>query len=288
MCAGLKNEQTLGEQVAEIRESKAIIRERLQATEVALAEARQHSHGLQQKVQFLQQRISDLEVETATLRSQPTENLLTALRQKELEDKNTQLLADIVKAHEDAKEAAEVFAGQAQFLAEREEQIKCLNAQAEELGANLTALHEEKTASEQRAAARCDEVRDQVLAAANTEKRKILNAHANTLHQLKCQKIQKDEAEFRVEELSSQLVALKNAEGNKARSFLIIFAGLTRLTVIRTKLLVISGPTVPTWRSGAQRKSHMSLLCKRRFVESPKSLNPTMRNSQFFERLRLA
>ena len=285
MCAGLKNEQTQGEQVAEIRESKAIIRERLQASEVALAEARQHSHGLQQKVQFLQQRLSDLEVETATLRSQPTENLLAALRQKELEDKNTQLLADIVKAREDAKEAAEVFAGQTQSLAEREEQIKCLNAQLEELRANLTTSCDEKTASEQRAAARCDEVRNQVLAAANAEKRKILNAHANTLHQLK---YKKDKAESRVGELSSQLTAWKNAESDKARSFLSIFAGLMRLTVIRSKHLVISGANVPTWRSGMQRKTYMSLLCKRRFVKSPKSLDPKTQNSQFFKRLRLA
>lgn len=282
MSAGLKSEQTLGEQVAELRELKAIIRERLQASEVALAEARQHSYGLQQKEQVLQRRISDLEFETATLRSQPTENLLAVLQQKELEDKNTRLLADIVKANEDASEAAELSRGQAQSLVERGEQINCLNAQLEELQAALMSLGNEKSASEQRAAERYDEVRDQIFKAADGEKTNISNAHANSMRQLK---YQTDEANSRVEELTCQLTALKNAQGNKARSFCTM--ELTGLTLTRAKLRVDFGPNVPTWRSESLRKNHVLLLCKRKSVTPLKPLNPKMQNAKPFMRPRL-
>ena len=279
----MKSEQTLSEQVADLRELKATIRERLQATEVALAEARQHSHGLQQKEQLLQQKILDLEVETATLRSQPTENFLAVLRQKELEDKNKQLLADIIKAHEDAREAAELSQRQAQSLAEQSEQIDCLNSQLEAVRAALTTLGDEKSASERRAAERCDEVRDQVLKAANVEKTNILNAHANTLRQLK---YQKDEADSRAEELSCQLTALKNAEGNKVRSFSTLITGLTKLILTRTKHQVTSGLSVQTWRSGTPRKTHVLLLCKRSFATPLEPVSPKMQNSELFVRLR--
>lgn len=213
LSAGLKSEQTLGEQVTELRELKATIRERLQTSEVALAEARQHSLGLQAKEQLLQQRILDLEVETATLRAQPLESLLTVLRQKELEDKHAELLADIAKVREDAREAAKLSQEQAQFLAVRDEHITGLNAQLDELRATLTTLADEKTASEQGATERYDHFRNEVFKAANKEKANILNAHANALLQLKNQK---EEADSRADELSNQLTALKNAEVNKA------------------------------------------------------------------------
>lgn len=280
----MKSEQSLSEQVAELRELKATIRERLQASEIALAEARQHSHGLQQKEQLLRQRITDLEVETATLRSQPKENLLSVLRQKELEDRNSQLVAEVEKAHEDAREAVELSQGQAQSLDKREEQINCLNAQLEDIRATLTTLREEKSASEHRAAAHCDEIRNQILKATDVEKTTILNEHANTQCQLK---YQKDEADNHAQELSRQLTALKNAEGNKVRSFQPVLTGFTKLTLIRAKHLVYSGLNVPTWRSRTARRTHVLLLCKRTFVTPRKSTNPRMQNSQALKRLRL-
>lgn len=280
LSAGLKSEQTLGEQVTELRELKATIRERLQASEVALAEARQHSHGLQAKEQLLQQRISDLEVETATLRAQPLESLLTVLRQKELEDKNTDLLADMARVREEAREAAKLSQEQALVLAERDEQITGLNAQLDEIRATLTTLAVEKAASEQRATERYDEFRNEVSKAANKEKANISNVHANALLQLKNQK---EEADSRAGELLGQLTALKNAEVDKASTIYTIIPKLTKLTLIRVKHQVHSGPNVHTWKYRTLKKTHVLLLCKRRFV-TLKPLNLQMQSSQPFPR----
>ena len=283
LSAGLKSEYTLSEQVAELREMKATIRERLQASEIALADARQHCLGLQQKEQLLMQRVSSLEVEAATLRSQSRDSPDAMLREQELKDKNTQLQVDITQAQKDASEAADRSQGQERSLAEQQEQIDCLNTQLEEMQASLTTLHEEKSTSEEQAAARYDDIRDQVLKAATMEKTKLSNEHANRLHQLKQQK---NKVDSQVEELSRQLADLKTAEGNKVCSLSTLSQDYIRLTLSRARRRVNSGPNLPIWRFRMLRKTNVLLLCKKRSVRQRKLLSPRSQRSRPFLRQR--
>ena len=184
----ISSEHALSEQINDLREVRAIIRERLQATESSLADARREVVALRQKDQEQSQRVVVLEAEVVRARSKPAENPQPLLRIQELNFRNKDLQSEIVILRKKAadlssqiQQSSTESVGMAERLANAQEKLKAAH---EETARSV----EEKSACERQAALDRENMRKDLSNAANMQLASMQSEHMNAIEQLKLEK----------------------------------------------------------------------------------------------------
>ena len=207
LSASITTEHAFTERVMELNEMKATFRERLQATETALGEARQHSIILQNKEQMHLLKMTALETEVANLRSQPSESPHEKIRVLELENQNKSLQEHKNDLQKQAAEISEQLQQKTEHAAEAESRLNNLDFQLKEANIIKVALEDQKVAFENQFNTKMEQTKKELWIAANREKNKIESVYQNQLHQLKQQKI---EADAKLEQEARQLIQLRD------------------------------------------------------------------------------
>lgn len=184
----ISSEHALSEQINDLREVRAIVRERLQATESSLADARREVVALRHKDQEQSQQVVYLEAEVVRARIKPAENPQPLLRIQELEFRNKDLQSEITILREKAaglssqiQQSSIESEGMAERLAHAQERLKAAH---EETARTV----EDKSACERRAALDRENLRKDLSNAANMQLTGMQSEHMNALQQLKLEK----------------------------------------------------------------------------------------------------
>ena len=201
--ASIAGEHALNERVTDLREVKATLKERLQAAETAMADARRKSIALQSKNELQLQKISALEIEAANLRNRPKESLHTALHVHELEIQNKGLSERSSNLHKHTADISEKLQQKIEEAVGVESRLNDLQIQLKEAQAEKVTLEEKALAYEEQANAKLERTKKELWKAANLEKVRIESNYQNQLHQLKQHKKEVDaELEQRVGQVS--------------------------------------------------------------------------------------
>lgn len=138
----------LGEQLMNLREVKATIRERLQAAEASLAEVRQHTIGLESGERTNLRRISELEAEVTRLQAKGNELGQVVLRLEESELCNLNLERKIDDARNETLATSESLGKKQEeitnltgYLVKRADEISTLNTCLEKKTGEITGLN---------------------------------------------------------------------------------------------------------------------------------------------------
>lgn len=188
----------LGEQLMDLREVKATIRERLLATEASLVEARQHVTATENKELFHLRRISELEAEYAKLRSIESEMPQMRLQFQEAEARNQSLQEQLTNLRNEAS-------GMSKSLEQKIEEVTGLTESLSEVRSHLEEAHkktatfaDQKAKYESQAAEQCEKIRKQLNQAASVQLEGVESKYLNQLKQLGQEKAA---AEARAEQL---------------------------------------------------------------------------------------
>lgn len=200
----------VGEQLMDLREVKATIRERLLATEASLVEARQHATALENKEQFHLRRISELETGYARLQSKESEIPQMRLQFQEAEARNQNLQEQLTKLRDEAS-------GMSKSLEQKIEEITgftaCLSevrSQLKEAQTKTATFADQKAEYESQAAEQRERMRKQLNQAASIQLEGLESKYLNQLKQLRQEKMT---AEARADQ---QQVAAESSDQNRA------------------------------------------------------------------------
>ena len=138
----------LGEQLMDLREVKATIRERLQAAEAALVVVRQHTMGLESGERSNLRRISELEAEVMRLQATENELAQVVLRLEESETCNRDLERELANTRNETLSISELVGKKQEeiinltgCLVERADEIMTLNTCLERKAEEITGLN---------------------------------------------------------------------------------------------------------------------------------------------------
>ena len=185
MSATITTEQALAEQVTDLREMKATFRERLQATENALVDARQQVICLQNKHQSQCNSYSTLEREVIELRSQPQESPHIIFRIQELEIQNKGLLLRNETYQKEVGEVSRQLHEKIEDVSRNDTHLADLQSQIEGLQAEKLLFEQQKATNEDQQFTILEQTKKELWTAASLEKVKIESSHQNQLHQLR-------------------------------------------------------------------------------------------------------
>lgn len=178
----------LGEQLMDLREVKATIRERLLATEASLVEARQHVTALEQKEQFHLRRISELETGYARLQSKESELPQMSLQFQQAEARNQSLQEQLKNLR---NEGSDMSKSLEQKIGEITDLTACLSekkSRLEEAQTKTATFADQKAEYESQAAEQCEKIRKQLSQAANLQLEGLESKYLNQLRQLRQEK----------------------------------------------------------------------------------------------------
>ncbi|MCJ1477769.1 hypothetical protein MMC13_006442 [Lambiella insularis] len=213
--ASVKTEQSLSDQVVDLREVRATVKERLQASEAALAESRHTLVGLQNMEKQLNQEISSLRGEILALHARPSEEPDVILRLREAESRNTELEANIARMLGDSSEHTD----QVKRLDERavimQSQIDELTSQLEATRLQTQRLEMEKSNCEKQANMKYEGLKSQLLEATNAERAILLKEQSVASEKLRRQKALADVKVKTLEEEAGRLKVDKEVESQK-------------------------------------------------------------------------
>jgi hypothetical protein len=177
--------RTGAQQVMDLREAKATIRERLQATETALAETKQRALALESKEQLDIQRISSLELEVAKLQRMESDSSQMVMRFQELNMHNAELKDQVAASRQEVLEITRHFKEKCEDHSNLDERLKKLVFQLEEARMASNKLKDERLAYEAKAVADTEQLRQQLSQAASFEQAKLESSYKNQLQQLR-------------------------------------------------------------------------------------------------------
>lgn len=160
--------QALSEQISDLREVKATVRERLQATETSLIDARNEILALRLKDQEQSRSIVTLETIAAKAQIQPAEDPQTLLRFQELASRNSNLESEIVTARKEAADTFSQFQQSSTEVREATERLAAIQNQVEAANRETLRLQEEKAANERQSITEREQLRIELSRAAYT------------------------------------------------------------------------------------------------------------------------
>ena len=210
LSAGIKTEQVISEQVIDLREMRASIRERLQSSDNALAEARRSLINVQGREQLHLETISALKTDLMVLRSTPAQDTAALLRIRDLESTNTTLEASIIRLQSDSAQQDEDMKRRDDEVTVAKQQLESIKVEFEEAKTAITKLEEEKAHYESLTKLERENLSAQYLRATNVEKAILKKEHSNELTQLRRLK---DTAEAKAMQSEDRLERLKAEKG---------------------------------------------------------------------------
>lgn len=193
LSCNILSEHTLSEQISNLREIRATVRERLQAAESSLAEARQEVAALRLKNQEQSRKLVALETVVTKAQSQPAEAAQFLIRIQELDSQNRSLESETVVLR---KEAADLSSRLQQSSTDAKEVTERLATTKEQLGAareETIRLREGNTESERQAIVEQEALRKELSKAANMQLASMQSEHLNVVQQLKLEKFPTEE-----------------------------------------------------------------------------------------------
>ena len=181
----VSSEHTLSAQINDLREVRATIRERLQATESSLADARQEVVALRLKDQEQSRKIVALETVAARTQSQPAEASQILLRIQEVDSRNRVLQSEIVTLRKEVTDLSGQLRQSSTDARELTEHLATTQQQLEAACEETTRLREEKSTSERQAMFQREQLRKELSTAANMQLASMQSEHMNVVQQLK-------------------------------------------------------------------------------------------------------
>lgn len=161
-------EHTLSEQVMDLREIKAALRERVSATDCALRDARLQIIDLQHKDQEQSRKISTLEDSLAHTRA-PVDHSFTLLRFQELDTRNKDLEGEMASARAEATSLTKQAEKTSNDLEGLQGRMADTKSQLEEARRETEVVREEKSSCEQQATRQLEQLRKELTDSANKE-----------------------------------------------------------------------------------------------------------------------
>ena len=180
-------EQCLNEKIVDLREIKATIRERLQATETSLAEARQRNLVLENQEHCHMRKISLLESEAENFRSKVAESMNATTVLCQLESRNHEFQQQMESSRSENSEISKQLQYSREENAKFQEQVHDLQSQLDLARSEAISLLEQKNAQESRASTDCEQLRKQLSEAARVEQQKLHTTFMNQINQLRHQ-----------------------------------------------------------------------------------------------------
>ena len=212
LSGNISSEQALSEQISDLREVRATARERLQATESSLADARREIVALRLRDQEQSRRVVALETDVAKAQSKPAEIPQALLRIQELDSRRNDLQSEVFTL---SKETADLSSQLQQKSAETKELTERLASAQEKLEAareETATVREEKSASERQAMLEREQLKEDLSKAANTRLANMQSEHTKVIQQLEQEK---SPVEEKLKNVTNQL-DMERAEKEKA------------------------------------------------------------------------
>lgn len=178
----------LGEQLMDLREVKATIRERLLATEASLVEARQHVTALENKELFHLRRISELEAEHARLQSKESEVSQMRLQFQEANARNQMLQEQLTNVGNEASGMSKSLEQKTGEITGLTASLSKLKSQLEEAQTKTATFADQKVEYESQAAEQREKMRKQLNQAASLQLEGVESKYLNQLKQLRQEK----------------------------------------------------------------------------------------------------
>ena len=157
----------LAEQISDLREVRATVRERLQATESSLADARREIVALRLKDQEQSRRVVDLETDVAKAQSQSAEVPQAMLRMQELDSRNTHLQSEVVSLSKDAAVLSDQLQQRCTEAQDLTERLAVVQGKFKAATEETARSREEKSASERTATFEREQLRNELSKAAS-------------------------------------------------------------------------------------------------------------------------
>lgn len=214
LVSSIKAEKTLSEQLMEVREMKATVKERLQITERALIEARQHAIVLESKEQLHMQNIRALELEIS---SKESDSLQLNSQVRELVVCNKDLHEQIATCHRDANGASKQLEQKIEEVSNLEEQINVLHLQLNDARVEAATSEDQKAAFESKAVEKLEHLRKQLSRSATVEQARMEGNYLNQIQQLQHEKSTVDEKAEQWKRQLSRLQSEKEEINNLAK-----------------------------------------------------------------------
>ena len=202
LSGNLYSEHALSEQISSLREVKATFRERLQATESSLVDARREVVALGIKDQEQSRRIVSLETIAARTQSQPAEASQTLLRVRELESRNQDLQSEIFALRKEAADLSSQFQQSSTDGRGVVERLTITQEQLEAAKKETARSREEKSTSERHAIVERERLRKEYSEAVNMQ----LASMRGEIQQLN---VEKSSAEGKLKNITRQFGMLK-------------------------------------------------------------------------------
>lgn len=201
----------------DLREIKATIRERLQATEASLIKTRQHVTALESQEKFHLRRISELESEAVGLQNKGSEITQIGLQLQESEARNQNLQEQIANSRSETLSISEQLQQKVEELTSLNSRFVEAGSQLEEAQAEKVKFADQKLAYESQASAQSENLRNQLSHDTSLELARVESKHLNEIKQLRQKNISADAraeqerivAEVRIEQLKNQVEKLQ-------------------------------------------------------------------------------
>ena len=187
LSSNLTAEQNLSEQVMDLREVKATLRERLQATETALRVARIEVVALQRKDQEQSHKIVAHETERAKPQ-QPVDNSHILLRLQELDSRNRDLQRELESMQTQAASLSTQVQQRTMDAVRLDERLIDTQVQLQEARHETEVVREEKLEFEKQALQQCEDLRTKLLKDASKELEAVKTDHLSQMQQLRVRK----------------------------------------------------------------------------------------------------
>ncbi|CAD6563524.1 MAG: hypothetical protein ASARMPRED_000013 [Alectoria sarmentosa] len=200
------SEHALSEQISDLREVRATVRERLQATESSLADARREIISLRLKDQEQLGRIASLETVAARAQSQSAETQQTLLRIQEFDSRNSDLQSEIDLLRKENADLSSQLQRSSTDAREVTVRLAAMQDQFEAAREETARSREEKSTSERQAMLEREQLRKELSKAASTQLASMQSEHMNVIQQLR---LEKSPAEEKLKSVTKQVNMLK-------------------------------------------------------------------------------
>ena len=189
----ISSEHALAEQISDLREVRATIRERLQATESSLTDARREIVALRLKDQEQSRRVVELETDVAQAQSRSAEVPHAMLRIQELDSRNKDLQSEVVTLSKDAAVLSDQLQQRSTEAQDLTERLAVAQERFQAATEKTARLREEKSASERTATFEREQLRNELSKAASMQLASVESEHMNVIQQLKLEKLPVEE-----------------------------------------------------------------------------------------------
>ena len=189
----ISSEHALTEQISDLREVRATVRERLQATESSLADARREIVALRLKEEEQSRRVVGLETDVAKAQSRSAEVPQAMFRIQELDSRNKELQSEVVTFNKDAAVLSDRLQQRYTEVQDLTERLSVVHKKLKAATEEASRLREEKSASERTATLEREQLRNELSKAASMQLATMESEHMHVIQQLKLEKLPVEE-----------------------------------------------------------------------------------------------